>query len=882
MPPTFKEPPDRQLIRRALRKSLYLGSLDEDQVQALVNEATLVRFRPGQALVLEGCVDGNPASSGQDVVRSESVEAEEETAAAAVEEHNEATTTRQPLEDSSIDPPQSTATSGEEALVEPENDPNDSPVESSDQPDAAFPAAAASEEESSSVDAKPANNQQQLSTPPDHALHEFLPSLPSVLSTTTTTLSLDVTPPSTDTDIAPPAPPRSQAPRTLYIIRHGHAEVSYQSHPTAILTPGTLVGEGGFLWERPHSASVVASTPLECWAINWETFCHTILPQSTTLQQKFAAEATHHDATGVAYMDQYPGPLPTTTNQRIYLHDYCLLQLLWSRPDPHVDWAFGWMDRRSKGHLQSDDLSEFLDIDSDFCHRFLGPHNKLRPQHFSQFLLELPKELGSQAFGKVANAQGCVTPTELQTILHQSCQNVVPLAVMQRLPSGSALQYSYADFVAFQHVLLHLPGICHLLEQAEKIKEGPVSPDDLKVVSQVTGFSLSRRQIDIVIQLFDLDGDGFVSMEDATKVCGEDFFDRLVVVKGPDNTLTFAPAASDDDEKNEEPVAPLVWLAQQSTLLLASTTLGAFLLYPLDMVKTRMMNQRPTADGKYRYASAVSCLQQTLHVEKLGVYRGLAPQLLGIVPERLIKLQVNDLLRQAWHLLDQDSSEKPTFHLPFEILSGALTGACQLLVTNPTEITKIRMQMQGETAQLLRLKGITPAVAPQSMSAVFRDLGFPGVYRGASACLLRDVPFSAMLFPLYSATKEYLVSQRDPPRRTTSMDLWIAGTVSAIPAAFLTTPADVIKTRLQVAPRPGEAIYTGIQDCATQIYEKEGLSALFRGSLVRTLRIAPQFGLSVWAYEHLSGWMGIRSACHPPTDVFVDPKDYREAFPWKG
>ena len=60
---------------------------------------------------------------------------------------------------------------------------------------------------------------------------------------------------------------------------------------------------------------------------------------------------------------------------------------------------------------------------------------------------------------------------------------------------------------------------------------------------------------------------------------------------------------------------------------------------------------------------------------------------------------------------------------------------------NPLEITKIRLQMQGETATLARAAG-KPIPVQQSALEIVRGLGIPGLYKGASACFLRDIPFS--------------------------------------------------------------------------------------------------------------------------------------------
>jgi solute carrier family 25 aspartate/glutamate transporter 12/13 len=72
-----------------------------------------------------------------------------------------------------------------------------------------------------------------------------------------------------------------------------------------------------------------------------------------------------------------------------------------------------------------------------------------------------------------------------------------------------------------------------------------------------------------------------------------------------------------------------------------------------------------------------------------------------------------------------------------------------------------------------------------------------------------------------------------------------------MPAAYLTTPADVIKTRLQSEAKKGYSTYTGNVDAFRKILAEEGPKALFKGGLARVLRSSPQFGVTLVAYETL-------------------------------
>lgn len=134
---------------------------------------------------------------------------------------------------------------------------------------------------------------------------------------------------------------------------------------------------------------------------------------------------------------------------------------------------------------------------------------------------------------------------------------------------------------------------------------------------------------------------------------------------------------------------------------------------------------------------------------------------------------------------------------------------------------------------------------------IVRNLGIVGLYKGATACLLRDVPFSAIYFPSYNHLKRDFFGE-SPTKKLGVLQLLTAGAIAGMPAAYLTTPCDVIKTRLQVEARKGDATYNGLIDCAKKVYRDEGFKAFFKGGPARILRSSPQFGFTLASYEVLS------------------------------
>ena len=68
--------------------------------------------------------------------------------------------------------------------------------------------------------------------------------------------------------------------------------------------------------------------------------------------------------------------------------------------------------------------------------------------------------------------------------------------------------------------------------------------------------------------------------------------------------------------------------------------------------------------------------------------------------------------------------------------------------------------------------------------------------QGARACILRDAPFSAIYFPTYAHLKTAFADKETGI--TNLPGILTAATLAGVPSASLVTPADVIKTRLQV------------------------------------------------------------------------------------
>jgi hypothetical protein len=288
---------------------------------------------------------------------------------------------------------------------------------------------------------------------------------------------------------------------------------------------------------------------------------------------------------------------------------------------------------------------------------------------------------------------------------------------------------------------------------------------------------------------------------------------------------------------------------------------GSLCTFPIDTSKTRLQEQVKSAHGR-----RVALQRRPVQVDwrlsaqndpprgSIAPYRGLPIQLIGIIPEKALKLSINDAMR--WRLKNADGS----IAVPYEMAAGATAGFCQVIVTSPMEMYKIRMQLQNKKPVELR----------QTATAVARDIvagGLPSIYRGAVSTLLRDVTFSLIYFPMYSNLKLYMARQPtshpfwgtfrrpntdhivDASARVNLAGAFFSGVLAGSSSAVLVTPADVLKTRLQ--SEGGKEKYKNIPTCARMTYAEDGVRAFFKGATGRAILIGPLFGIVLFTYEFL-------------------------------
>ncbi|KAG0495945.1 hypothetical protein HPP92_000636 [Vanilla planifolia] len=199
-----------------------------------------------------------------------------------------------------------------------------------------------------------------------------------------------------------------------------------------------------------------------------------------------------------------------------------------------------------------------------------------------------------------------------------------------------------------------------------------------------------------------------------------------------------------------------------------------------------------------------------------GLYSGLFGNLAGVLPASAVFVGIYEPVKQK--LIKLFPENLSAFA---HLTAGAIGGAASSLIRIPTEVVKQRMQ----TRQF--------ASAPEAVRLIVAKEGLRGLYAGYSSFLLRDLPFDAIQFCIYEQIRiGYSVAAR---RELTDPENAIIGAFAGAITGAITTPLDVLKTRLMVQGSANK--YKGLVSCAQTIIREEGPSALLKGIGPRVLWI---------------------------------------------
>ena len=308
---------------------------------------------------------------------------------------------------------------------------------------------------------------------------------------------------------------------------------------------------------------------------------------------------------------------------------------------------------------------------------------------FSQMLRALQGEKIRQAFHLFdKDGDGYIEPEDFQRIILETAKHKLSDHLLENLHTlcniSTGSKISYANVRAFQNMIREMDLVDLIIRNAtQKSEDGKITRTDfLNEAARITRFSLfTPMEADILFHFAGLDEpSGRLARGDFAKVLDASWQNAYAF--GSEAAGAASEAGKKAVSRTKRYMHNALEQAHHFALGSIAGALGAFVVYPIDLVKTRMQNQRSQRVGEKLYNNSIDCARKVIRNEGFrGLYSGVLPQLIGVAPEKAIKLTVNDLVRGHY-------SEQGTGRIwwPHEILAGGSAGACQVVSLLPARL----------------------------------------------------------------------------------------------------------------------------------------------------------------------------------------------------
>jgi solute carrier family 25 S-adenosylmethionine transporter 26 len=286
------------------------------------------------------------------------------------------------------------------------------------------------------------------------------------------------------------------------------------------------------------------------------------------------------------------------------------------------------------------------------------------------------------------------------------------------------------------------------------------------------------------------------------------------------------------------------------------------LVYPLDTLKTRI--QSPSYAKLYKNSNGTT--NRALY---RGLYQGVGSIILITIPSSGAFFTTYEALKFA---LNEYIPPNSTIYVPSAAIHSVSSAGAELVscaILTPAEVLK-------QNAQVVLKDGKNKRGSPTLEVLKHFRRKPTKLWRGYTALAARNLPFTALQFPIFEHLKQYFMARRQEKKKkggkyvdgiferasVTAMSAAIAGSG----AAWITTPIDVVKTRIMLAAGeefsklpPKKSSSNGALGkkparkggwlIGREILRNEGLRGIFRGAALRSAWTAMGSGLYLGCYE---------------------------------
>ncbi|KAL4997102.1 mitochondrial carrier domain-containing protein [Aspergillus recurvatus] len=310
-----------------------------------------------------------------------------------------------------------------------------------------------------------------------------------------------------------------------------------------------------------------------------------------------------------------------------------------------------------------------------------------------------------------------------------------------------------------------------------------------------------------------------------------------------------------------------------------------FLVYPFDTLKTRIQSPHYTTIYK---DTATNTIKKNVLFR--GLYQGVVSVVLSTIPASGAFFTTYETVKSTLNKTKQASASPFLHSVPAPAINALSSSAGEMVscfLLTPAEVIKQNAQVINNAPSANtpgKSKQGGPSVTLQVLTR-FKQQPWK-LWSGYSALVGRNLPFTGINFPIFEAVKGYLVERRHrqqgyadysggawketeigkgghEPVYERAILTGIAASISGSIASVITTPIDVVKTRMMLAASgndspsgsptsSGSEVFKkqgSVWTVGKQIFKDEGLKGLFRGGAIRVVWTAVSLSIYLSMYE---------------------------------
>ncbi|KAH8322564.1 hypothetical protein KR074_006993, partial [Drosophila pseudoananassae] len=203
-----------------------------------------------------------------------------------------------------------------------------------------------------------------------------------------------------------------------------------------------------------------------------------------------------------------------------------------------------------------------------------------------------------------------------------------------------------------------------------------------------------------------------------------------------------------------------------------------------------------------------------------------------------------------------------------EFVIGGLASVGATFFTNPIEVVKTRIQLQGELAA--RGTYVEPYRGLfNGLVTVGKNEGWMALQKGLAPALCFQFIINSCRLSIYSEANERRWIHTKTGEVSYSLGL-LWGAIGGVVGSYFSSPFFLIKTQLQAQAAKQIAVghqhtHSSMSDALRQIYGKNGISGLWRGSMAALPRAALGSGAQIATFGKVKAFLAQKDLVVQPT-----------------